>query len=85
MIDAAGQHISDGLDASMRMPGEAGAVFFRPVVAEIVEQQERIEFGGVAEAESAAQMHACALECGLGRDNALDGADRHGGSSPGFA
>ena len=66
MIDIAGQHVGDGLDAAMRMPREAGEIFGRPVVAEIVQQQERIEFGGVAEAERAAQMHARALDRGLG-------------------
>src|SRR5262249_20977571 len=85
MVDAAGQHVGDGLDSAMRMPRKTGAILLRPVVAEIVEQQERIEFRGVAEAESAAQMHAGALESGLGRCNAFDGADRHGGSSPGLA
>ena len=67
VLDVAGQHIGDGLDAAMRMPGKAGAIFVRPVVAEIVEQQERIELGGVAEAEGAAQMHAGAFDGRLGR------------------
>ena len=84
VLDVAGEHIGDGLDAAMRMPREAGEIFVRPVVAEIVEQQERVEFGGVAEAERAAQMHAGALDRGLGRNNAFDGADGHDGSSPGF-
>ena len=46
----------------MRMPGKAGAVVVGPVVAEIVQQQERIEFGGIAEAEGAAQLDAGALD-----------------------
>ena len=78
VLDVAGQHVGDGLDAAMRMPGKAGAVFVGTVVAEIVEQQERIEFGGVAEAEGAAQIHAGAFHGGLGRDDALDGTNGHG-------
>jgi hypothetical protein len=49
----------------MRMPGKPGEIFFRPVVAEIVKQQERIELGGVAEAESAAKVNASAFHRGL--------------------
>ena len=56
VLDRAGEHVSDGFDAAMRMPGEAGEIVLRVVVAEIVEQQERIELGGVAEAEGAASF-----------------------------
>ena len=37
------EHVGDGLDAAMRMPREAGQIVVRVVVAEVVEQQERIE------------------------------------------
>ena len=59
------------------MPGEAGEIIGRPVVAEIVEQQERIGLGGVAEAEGAAQLDAGALDGGLRLHDALDRADGH--------
>jgi len=36
------------------MPREAGQVIFRILVAKVVQQQERIEIGRVAEAESPA-------------------------------
>ncbi len=52
VLDGAGQHVGDGLDAAMRMPGKAGEVILGNVVAEIVEEQEGIEVGGVAEAET---------------------------------
>ena len=39
----AGEHVGDRLDAAVRMPREAGEVVVRVVVAEVVEQQERIE------------------------------------------
>ena len=77
MIDLAGQDIGDGLDAAMRMPGKAGLVLVGIVVAEIVEQQERVELLGVAEAEGAAQMHAGAFHGGLGLDDLLDGTNGH--------
>ena len=39
----AGEHVGDRFDAAMRMPREAGEIVVRVVVAEVVEQQERIE------------------------------------------
>ena len=77
VLDVARQHIGDGLDAAMRMPGKAGAIVVRPIVAEIVEQQERIELLGVAEAEGAAKMHAGAFDRGLGADDAFDRSNGH--------
>ncbi len=79
MLDRAGQHVGDGLDAAMRVPGEAGAIVVGPVVAEIVEQQERVELAGLAEAERAAQLDARTLHGGRGLDDALHRADGHGG------
>src|SRR5581483_6363190 len=58
VLDGAGEHISNGFDAAVRMPRKAGAIIVRPVVAEIVEQQERVEFGRIAEAERAIELHA---------------------------
>ena len=81
VIDLAGQDIGDRLDAAMRMPGKAGLVLVGIVVAEIVQQQERIELLGVAEAEGAAQMHAGALHGGLGLDDLLHGTDGHDATS----
>src|SRR5581483_12455976 len=78
MVDAAGEHIGDGLDAAMRMPGKTGAVIIGPIIAEIVEQQERIVVAGFAEAERAPQFYAGALDRGLRRDDAFDGPNGHG-------
>ena len=77
VLDIAGQHIGNGLDAAMRMPGKAGAIILRPVIAKIVEQQERIGGVGFAEAEGAAQFYAGALERGLRGDDLLHGPDGH--------
>src|SRR5436190_2711510 len=60
----AGQHVGDGLDAAMRMPRESLEEVRRTIVPEIVEEQKRIELGGVAEPESTVQLDACALDSG---------------------
>jgi len=65
VFDVTGQYIGDRLDAAMRMPRKPGEILLRAVVAEIVEQQERIELGGVAKTEGAAKVNACALHGGL--------------------
>src|SRR5579883_906205 len=77
MLDRSGQHISDCLDPAVRMPGEAGPIVFGPVVAEIIKQQKWIEGAGIAKAEGAPQLHAGALDSGLGFDDALYRSDRH--------
>jgi hypothetical protein len=50
------EDIGDRLDPPMRVPREALAVEHRVVIAEIVEQQERVELGGVLEPEGAVQV-----------------------------
>ena len=76
--DAAREHGGDGLDPAMRMPGKAGRVILGPIVAEIVHHEERIEIGGVAEAERAAQADARALHGRPRLGDALDGTNGHG-------
>ena len=46
----------------MRMPREAGQVLIRVVVPEVVEQEKRIEVGGVAEPKGPAQVDARACQ-----------------------
>ena len=77
VLDGAGEDVGDGFDAAMRMPGEAGEVVVGDVVAEIVEEEEGIEVGGVAEAEGAAEVDAGAFEGGLGFDESLYGSNGH--------
>ena len=52
--------------------GNPAQVIVGAVVAEIVEQQERVELVGVAEAERAAQLHASAFNGRLRFDDPLD-------------
>jgi len=66
VFDGAGQHVGDRLDAAVGVPREAGQVIRRNVIAEVIEEEERVEIGGVAEAERAAQMDARSFECRLG-------------------
>ena len=61
----------------MRMPRKAGKIVAGVVVAEVVEQQERIELGGVAESERALQLDAGAFNGRGGVQHSLDGSDRH--------
>ena len=65
VLDRTGEHVGDGLDAAMRMPGKSRKVIFRILVAEIVQQQKRIEILGFAETEGALQLYAGAFESGL--------------------
>ena len=52
--------------------GKPGEVVVRAIVAEVVEQQERIELAGFAEAEAAVQLHAGAFHGRRGRDDAFN-------------
>ena len=80
VFDRSRENIRDRLDPPMRMPGKSRQIVFRDVVAEVVEQQERIELIRMAEAERTAEVHSCAFERGLGFDQALHRTDRHGRS-----
>src|SRR6185437_11003245 len=77
MRHLAGQHISDGLDAAMRMPGEAGDIVRRVLVAEIVQKQKRIELRGFAKAEGALQLYARAFDGWLGLIDLSYSSKRH--------
>src|SRR3974390_766323 len=84
VIDFPRQNISDGLDAAVGVPGKARKIILRHVVAEVIEQQERIKLLGVPEAEGAMKMHAGSLNSGPGFDKALDGPDGHGSTPRGW-
>src|ERR1041385_6056157 len=77
MFDGSSKNIGDRLNAAVRMPRETGEVIARDVVAEIVQQEKRVEVGCVAEAERPAQMHAGAFEGRLGLDQSLNGSNGH--------
>ncbi len=58
VVDLAAQHVGDGLDAAVRVPGEPGEVLVGVVGAEVVQQQEGIEPGDRIEAEHPVQPDA---------------------------
>src|SRR6187200_3253672 len=77
LVHLAAQHVGDRLDAAVRMPRKAGEILLGVVVAEIVEEEKRIEVGGVAEPERATQVHPGPLDRRLRLADALDGSDGH--------
>ncbi len=72
--DLAGEDVGDGFDAAVRVPGEAGDVVGGTLVAEIVQQQERVELLGLAETEGALELDARAFHGGDGFDGLFYGA-----------
>jgi hypothetical protein len=78
VLDGAGKNISDGLDAAVGMPREAGEIVLRPIVAEVIQQQKRVGLLRVAKAESPAQLHPGAFDCGFRLHDALNGTNGHG-------
>src|ERR1700719_2876135 len=66
VIHRAGQDIGDGFDAPMRVPRKPRTVVVGAIVAEIVQQQERIEIAGIAEPEGAVELHPGSLYGGGG-------------------
>src|SRR5262249_24945940 len=64
----------------MRMPGKSCQIILGIIVAKVVQQQEGIEFFGLAETEGALQLDTGALDGGLGLNHLFDCTERH--SSP---
>ena len=75
--DGPGEHVRDRFDAAVRMPREPGEVILRVLVAEVIEQQKRIELVGVAETEGTAELHTGALESGTRLDDSFDRTNGH--------
>src|SRR5262245_50778692 len=65
MLNRSSEHIGYRFDAAMRVPRESGEVIIGNIVPEIVQQQEWIKVGSVAESESAAQMDTGPFDRGL--------------------
>ena len=57
VVDLALEHVGDGLDAAMGMPGESRAVEGGVVATEVVEHQEGVEKRLLAGTEGPAEMH----------------------------
>jgi hypothetical protein len=65
MLNGSGQDVRNGLDTPVRVPGKAGEIVIGNIVSEIIQEQERIELGRVAEPESPAQTHPGTFQRGL--------------------
>src|SRR5437868_10413120 len=68
VFDRACEHVSDRLDAAMRMPRESREVVLGIVVTEIIEQKERIELLGFAKAKGSLKLYARAFGFGKTKD-----------------
>src|SRR5260370_42038048 len=77
MFHGSRQNVRDCLDSAVGMPRKPSQIVRRDVVTKVVEKEKRVEFGRVAESESAAQMDARAFERRLGLDEPLDRSNGH--------
>jgi hypothetical protein len=59
------KNIGNGFYTAVRVPGESGKVIFGPLIAEVVKEQEWIEFPGLPESKSALQLYTGTLQGGL--------------------
>ena len=74
----AGQHVCDGLDSPVGMPGKSSQIIRGIVAAEVIQQQKWIELRGLSKAEGAPQMDSCAFHSGFAIKNLLHGTKRQG-------
>src|SRR5579871_390171 len=81
VFDRAGQDIGNRFDPAVWVPGKSGDVVLRNVVAEIVQEEKRVEIRGVAEPEGTAQMHARSVASRFGADQPPYRTNRHGKNS----
>src|SRR5579871_4964154 len=77
VFDGPGEDVGDCLDAAVGMPGKAGKIVLGNIVAEVIEQQKRVEIGGIRVAEGAAQVDAGAFEGRLRFNYSLHGSYGH--------
>src|SRR5580692_540580 len=77
VLHSSRQDVGDGFDAAMGMPGKSSEIILRNVVAEVIQQKERVEFLGVSEAEGPPKMHACTCERWLRLNETLNRPNRH--------
>jgi len=77
VFDGAREDVGDGFNAAMRVPGETRKIVFWNVVAEIIEEKERIKIGGGAKAKSTPEVHTGSFHGGFCADEALDGPNGH--------
>src|SRR5258708_2951072 len=74
MLDGPGEHIRDGLNSTVGVPRKSRQIVLGNVIAEVVQKEERVEVGCVAECKRGAQVHGRALEGWLGLNQSLNGS-----------
>ena len=79
---APGEHVGHGLEAAMRMIGEARDVVGPPIGAELVEQQEGVEVRQGRLAHDAVEPHPGAVACRHAAHDFDDLAICHGDLHP---
>src|SRR4249919_3549485 len=77
VLDGSRQNIRYGFDAAVWMPRETSEVVRRPVIAEIIEQEEGVGVRGLAKSKGATQPHAGSLNRRFGLHDAFDRTDGH--------
>jgi hypothetical protein len=65
MFDVSREHVGDRLNPPVRVPRKTGAIVFGVLVAEVVEQQKRIELRRITESERAPELDARTLDMRL--------------------
>jgi hypothetical protein len=66
VLDGPGEDVCYRFDAATRVPGKAGQIILRDVIAEVVQKQEWVEVRSIAEAERSPQVDARTFERRLG-------------------
>ena len=78
MLHFARQHIGDGFNPAVGMPGKARGVIRRVIPAKIIQQQEWVKEVRVAKSKSAPQMHPRAFQGGpAGRETLYFSSGAH--------
>src|SRR5450755_335131 len=77
VLDGPGEDVCDRLDAAVGMPWKAGEIVLRNIIAEVIEEEKRIEVGGVVESKGSPQMHARAFERRFCFNESLNRPDGH--------
>ena len=72
VFNLAAQHIGDGFDAAMGMPGEPPHVIYRVVAPEIIQKQEGVEHAHLTETKSSPEMNPGAFDRGFAFDHFAD-------------
>ncbi len=66
MLYRASQHIGDGFDAAMRVPGETVDVIGWIFVPKVIKQQKRVQLTWIVKTKSAMQFYTGTLQRGTG-------------------